>query len=548
MRYSGDGMSNILRKLNESSQTVPFVEPEPTIGVDPVEEVHQCAECGGFYKGTPTSCPICGGTMTAVNESRKTRKRRLHESEDEDKIIDVEDKDEIIDEDEDEVIDTVQDDEKLPKDVEVEINEGMRLLAKGNYKKFNESFKNTKLLKNGKINFLVESDRTGRMYSVVRRVTAIQKANYKLAESMSTKTSRRATANAKLESVRAARTSLAALTEMNAVKVAAIRMLERQGVRFNYKAVNESLNRTINESSKRFRKKFEAIDTDKETGAIDFTESTPEEIAQDVTEVVKDTGLEVVTQEVDATTDTAAVQVRVQDDPTLEINLQDIADATAEVMDAPVAVVGPSVPEGDSTLADLTILVNPDEDTVEEGEKVALSESLRRKVRIRKLRECDDMMIKKDDDRLEEEEDDEKLKDDDKLDYPKLSERRSTKRMKRRNEGVADELGKAAGSFVRSLSDEKKPLNEDDDEQDMIDAEYDDLDAEEDELKADKKLSEKRVRKIKEAEDKEVVCDDDGEPKIVITEEEDDDDETKDLIDQAKKLEEKIRRSRRAKR
>lgn len=545
MRYNGDGMSNVLKKLNES-QTVPFVEPEPTIGVTPMEEVHQCAGCGGFYKGSPDACPICGGVTSKVNESRRMRKRRLHES---DEDIDIDTK---LDEDEEEeVIDTVQDDEKLPKDVEVEINEGMRLLTKGNYKKFNESFKNTKLLKNGKINFLVESERTGRMYSVVRRATAIQKANYRLAESMSIKTSRRATTNAKLESVRAARTSLAALTEMNAVKVAAIRMLERQGVRFNYKAVNESLNRTIAESAKRFRKKFEAIDSDKETGAIDFTKSTPEEIAQDVTEVVKDSGLEVVTQEVDATPDTAAVQIRVQDDPALEINLQDIADTASEVMDAPVAVVGPSKPEGDSTLADITVLVNPDENTVDEGEKVALSESLRRRVRSRRLNECDDMKLQKDN-TLEEDEDVE-VKDE--VEYPKLSERRRSVRKRHFNEGIGDEVGKAAGSFARSL------LNEEDNEQKMIDAEYDNLDAEDDELRAEKKLSEKRrVRKIKEAD--ETVCDDYGDPKmvikddtdkdeddkIVITEEDSDSDETKDLIDQAKKLEEKIRRSRRTRR
>lgn len=528
MRYNGDGMSSVLKKLNES-QTVPFVEPEPTIGIDPAEEIHQCTDCGGFYRGTPDNCPVCGGMTPKVNESKKTRKRKLRES-DEDLDVDLEGKILDEDEDEDEVIDTVQDDEKLPKDVEVEINEGMRLLSKGNYKKFNESFKNTKLLRNGKINFLVESERTGRMYSVVRKANAIQKANYKLAESMCTKTSRRAVTNAKLESVRAARTSLAALTEMNAVKVAAMKMLERQGTRFDFKAMNESLNKTIFESSKRFRKKFEAIDTDKETGAIDFVESTPEEIAQDVTEVVKDTGLDVITQEVDATDDTAAVQIRVQDDPNLEINLQDIADTASEVMDAPVAVVGPSKPEGDSTLADITVLINPDEDTIEEGEKVALSESLRRKIRARKLRECEDPMIKKN---IYEDED---VKDDE--DYPKLSERKTVRRKRRFNEGIGDEVGKAAGSFVNSIVNE-----EEDGEQKMIDAEYDDLDAEEDELKADKKLSEKRVRKIKEAEDEEVVCDD-GEPKIIITEEDSDDEETKDLIDQAKKLEEKIRRAR----
>ena len=525
MRYGNDGMSSVLKKLNES-QSVPFVEPEPTIGVDPVNEVHQCAACGGFYRGTPELCPVCGGEVVTAKVNEK---RKLRESE-EDLDIDIKDNDdEILDEDEEEVIDTVQDDEKLPKDVEVEINEGMRLLSKGNYKKFNESFKNTKLLKNGKINFLVESTRTGRMYSVVRKANAVQKANYKLAESMNMKTSRRATTNAKLESVRAARTSLAALTEMNAVKVATMRMLERQGVRFNFKAMNESLNKAIMESSMRFRKKFEAIDSDKDTGAIDFTESTPEEIAQDVTEVVKDAGLEVVTQEVDATTDTAAVQVRVQDDPTLEVNLQDIADTVSEVMDTPVAVVGPSKPEGDSTLADITVLVNPDEDTVEEGEKVALSESLRRKVRARKLRECYDMMdtdkkklVTEDDDEDEDVDLDIKLdeEDDDNEDYPKLSERRMIRKRAR------------------------KLHESEDDKQKVIDAEYDDLDAEDDELKAEKKLSEKRVRKIKEAEDKEVVCGEDGEPKIIITEEDDDDDETKDLIDQAKKLEEKIRRSR----
>ena len=533
MRYNGDGMSKVLSKLNES-QSVPFVEAEPTIGVDAKPEVHRCAVCGGFYKGDPEICPVCGDKIPEkFNESRKSRKRKLREA-DEVKLDIDNDDEEILDEDEEEeVIDTVQDNEKLPKDVEVEINEAMRLLSKGNYKKFNESYKSTKLLKNGKINFLVESERTGRMYSVVRKPNAIQKANYKLAESMNVKTSRRASASAKLESVRAARASLAALTEMNAVKVATMRMLERQGIRFDFAKMNESLNKTISESSKRFRKKFEAIDSDKDTGAVDFTESTPEEIAQDVTEVIKDTGLEVVTQDVDATTDTAAIQVRVQDDPNLEVNLQDIADATSEVMDAPIAVVGPSKPEGDSTLADITVLVNPDEDLIEDEEKVALSESLRRKIYARKLREsyslkeCDDIVVK-DKEEIEE--------DEDKIEYPKLSERRSLRRKRKLHES-------------------------EDEEQKMIDAEYDDLDAEDDELKAEKKLSEKRrLRKIKEADEDmdDLECktkkldedddeDDDEDTKIVITEDEDDDEDIKVMIDQAKKLEEKIRRARRRK-
>lgn len=600
MRYNNDGMSRVLNKLNENSQAQ-SIEAEPTIGVDANVDLHQCPECSGIYKGEPKSCPICGAAATKVNENRRRRRsRKVNECDDPDCADVYEDED--LDKDDDlDAVDPIQEDDELPKDVKVEVNEAMRLLSKGNYKKFNENYKDARMLRGNRVNLLVESQRTGRIYSVVRRVNAVQKANFKLVESMGTKVSRRANTNARLESARIARASLAALTEMNTVRIAAAKMLERQGVHYNHTRFNEAMKSVVNRSAMRFRKKFEAISDDKETGSIDFTEVTPEEISADVTEVIKDAGLEVLTQEVDAAPDSAAVQVRVQDNPDVEVNLQDIADTVSEVMDVPVAVVGPSVPEGDSTLADVTVLVNPDDELVEDSEKVALSESLRRKMssrrmnenrryRKRRVNECDDPMVK-DNDKFEEEEDD------DKLDYPKLSERRRSSRRRKLKESWIGGLGsdiirdlkgskEEMGSLMDNIEIKQDPenrqmyalygsktdlkkviesgylpfddiqINEDEDlEQKAIDAEYDNLDAEEDELKADKKLSEKkRVRKIKEADDADeesIIAttedddDDDDKSKITITEEDDDDEETKDLIDQAKKLEEKIRRSRR---
>lgn len=378
---SNDPMSMIIGKLNESVKN--SVEIESTVGVDQPTDFHQCKACSGTYKGEQDTCPICG-----ISQAYQV----VAENEDALEVKDDEVKDEVKVEESDDEIKATSADEEVPDDVKKEVNEAMKMLTKGEYKKFNEAYgKTSKLMKNGQLNILVESERTGRIYSVARRMSSIQKANFKLSESVTRNSavSRRTRSSAKLESVRKARAGIAALTEMSAVKVAMMKMMERQGIQYNHKALNEAIKSTINERYYKFMKKLEAIEADKETGAVSFDESTPEEIAQDVVSVIKDAGLDVVsnTTEVDAS-DKATVEVRVQDDPDLEVNLEPVADAISDVVDAPVAIVGPSIPEGDSTLADLQVLINPDDEVVkecdemsfeDEEKKVAISESLRRR-------------------------------------------------------------------------------------------------------------------------------------------------------------------------
>lgn len=488
-----DNMSKVLLKLNESQMV-----PEPTINLDDPKDFKQCPKCAGIFKGAPEFCPVCGEAIpsaSALKESR-AKARKLKECDDPTVIVKKK-----VDEDEDEDCDVIkveEENEKLPKDVEVEVKEALDCLSDGDHKAFNESYRNSRLLKNGKLNILVES-RSGRVYSVVRKINSIQRANYKLAESMTIKTARRSATNAKLESVRAARMNLAALTEMSAVKVAALRLMERQGIKVDYKKFDRALKEAIGKSADRLKKKFEDIAADKETGTASIEDSTPEEIASDVVEVIKDTGLEVVTQEVDTTNDAAAVQVRIQDDPAVEVNLQDVADTVSDVVAAPVAVVGPVATEGDPTLADVTVLVNPEiEDVKDEAdnETVALSESLRSAIRAYKINEAKRAARKR---KLTESEDedpsvmttptkdggakvviDEEDDDDEKdKDIPKLSERRSFKKK------------------LKESEDDEAARRELDSEYDALDAEEDELDEEEeDNDKKDlKKMSERAVRR-----------------------------------------------------
>lgn len=466
MRYGNDGMSRVLNKLNESHNQI---EMEPTVGIDTPEEIKQCKCCSGFYTGEPTACPVCGSpletpkTEIAINEARKARKRRqrLHE----DTVINIEDPEK----DDDAIITENNQDEVLPDDAQVAVNEAMKMLSKGQCKKFNESC-HAKVMKNGRLNILVESA-NGRTYSVVRKMNAIQKANFKLSESMKTpKTGRVATAN-RLKATQSARTNLAALTEMRAVKVAALKLMERQGVTYDYAKFNKMMNESIATAHGRFKKKFEGISDDNKTGLVDFESSTPEEVSADVTEIIEDTGLQVVTQAVEETTpETTEVMVRVQDDPDVEVNLQDVAETVADVTDAPVAVVGPTPVEGDSTLSDVVVILNPDDETVDEladesitpETPVALSESLRARVAKRKLHEgCDDDTKKDPEDPKDLTEDEDTKVDpnkDDDDDLPKLSERRSVRRGLRKLREAED-----------PTDDDKKPikdLDEDDDEDD----------------------------------------------------------------------------------
>lgn len=506
MRYNNDGMSKVLSKLNESQQM--SVEIEPTVGETDTQEVKQCGACSGFYTGDPESCPVCGAPAkknqveTVVNEAKKARSARRRKLQEDTTVVvnsgtDPEDEDAIL---------TEESEEKLPKDVQVDLNEAMKMLSNGQCKKFNENY-SAKLLKNGKLNILVESE-NGRTYSVVRKMNAVQRANFKLSESMKSQKMGRVATAAKLESTRTARTNLVALSEMKAVKVAALKLMERQGIRYDFAKFNSALNESIKTSHLRFKKKFEDISEDKQTGMVDYESSTPEEISSDVAEVIEDTGLDVITHAVEEVTpETTEVMVRVQDDPSIEVNLQDVAETISDVTDTPVAVVGPTPTEGDSSVADVVVILNPDDETIDELDTddmetpVALSESLRSR-RARRLHECDSLTAyNKDPEKLQEEDDDAKILDpeEDDDDIPKLSER------------------KIARKGLRKIKESEDIDPEEDDEDVKIDAPV-----------------------INEG-----SCgEDDDDRTIRIAEEEDDSEETKDLIDQVKKLEEKIRQSR----
>ena len=499
MRYGNDGMSRVLNKLNESHSQI---EMEPTVGTDTPEGIKQCKCCSGFYTGNPATCPVCGGPLetsdmsTAINEARKARKRRqrLHE----DTVINIEDP---TKDDDDAIIAENNRDEVLPDDAQVAVNEAMKMLSKGQCKKFNESC-HAKVMKNGRLNILVESA-NGRTYSVVRKMNAIQKANFRLSESMKTpKTGRAATAN-RLKATQSARTNLAALTEMRAVKVAALKLMERQGVTYDYAKFNKMMNESIATAHGRFKKKFEGISDDNKTGLVDFESSTPEEVSADVTEIIEDTGLQVVTQAVEETTpETTEVMVRVQDDPDVEVNLQDVAETVADVTAAPVAVVGPTPVEGDSTLSDVVVILNPDDETVDEladetvapETPVALSESLRARVAKKRLHEsCDDDVKKdpkdpKDPKDLTEDEDmkgDPNKDDDD--DLPKLSERRSVRRGLRKLREAED---------LTDDNNNKKPVKDFDDDDDKD---------EDDKKTLVEKFRARRARRLNEATNSEML-------------------------------------------
>lgn len=448
MSFYNDPMKRTLNRINESIMEMP-TEIEPTIGVDTPAEIKQCPSCKCTYKGAPVACPVCGMEFS-LKESRRLKKRSRRFEADGDmkdpynQETAIMDDDVTIDPDATDII-LNEEDEDLPADVEVKVEEALDCLSDGETKKFNESFgRFSKLTRNGRLNLVLESKRTGRMYSVVRRINSVQKANFKLSESarMSTPTARRKALSKRLEAVRTARMKAITLNEMRAIKVAALRLMERQGVHFDFKRMNEAIDQEIANRADDVKLKIEEAEADQEIGAATIADATPEEIGEVVTTALNDVGLQTVTNTVesDETEDSATVQVRVQDDPAIEVPLESVADTVADMVDAPVAIVGPSKPEGDSTLADLTVLINPEDIEDAKETAVALSESLRKKVRRSRRRfECDMNSLNTDKKVLDEDEDEveDEEKEEIKLDIPKLSERRRTARRKKfRKESV----------------------------------------------------------------------------------------------------------------
>lgn len=376
-----DPINRVLNRLNESvdMKSAGF-ESDPIIGLDKKRDVRQCPTCKGFFivNDDVKTCPVCG-VEAPVLESV--------EDEDEEKMVIKEEKDEV------------------PVEVETEVEEAMDMLSNGEAKKFNEAYGRTsKLMKSGKLNIIVES-KSGRMHSVVKRLNSVQKATYKLSESFKKKAvvSRRSADSKVFEAVHSARVGHVVLTEMSAVKVSALKVCERLGMTKNQiRKLKEAMEATIDDRKEDIDDKITEIVSDKETGETKYDDAAPEDVVEDVNKVIEDTGLEIIdhSYDVDDTTNTTEVQVKVQDDPDVEVNLQDVADTVSDVVDADVAVVGPTVSEADPAVADITVIINPDEETIEsadaEDNKVALSESILRK-RAKKLRESNEEKIEVED-------------------------------------------------------------------------------------------------------------------------------------------------------
>lgn len=366
---------------------------------------------------------------------------------------------------------------KVPDEVDDEADEALVLLDQNKIEKFNERFGTAKMSKAGKLQVIVESA-NGRIYAVERKMNATQRATFRVVEA-ARRVKSKASNVARIREAQVARLTAMIKNEAKSSRVAVSRYLERCGVPFDATKVKEITDDLTTKHEDELEKRVEAVLTDIVAG----TDSTPEGVAEDITKSIEDTGLEVVTQEVTPEADgSTTVQVRIQDDPAVEVNLQDIADTVSDVIDKDVAVVGPTPVAGDSTLVDVAVVVDPDPETIEETETVALSESLKSKVR-RKVRECDDPETKV----LVKEEDTEDKP-------PKLTERR------RRKVRECDDEDKVKVVVDEALDDDKKKDDDDDTDKKVerrrrvreyddeavrreLDSEYDALDAEEDALR-----------------------------------------------------------------
>lgn len=341
--------SRIVSSLNEGINTsvAPVIEHERTVGSDAPVQVHQCDDCACFYtvseKMDESVCPKCGGVgepyanLSPIKEGMEN---------DEDDPTNENDEDEIRSE------------------AEVVVSEALRALERSDFKKFNESYRpRTRMTTKGELEVIMEST-NGKAITVARKMTSRQKAAYQLSEKFSIKSANSSAKNAKNESIKLRRQELVMRNESRAVKVQAGRILERMGVRYNHQKFNEQMSKFI--SNRPYNKMLESINNDDEIGKSELDKMTPDEIGDSVNTVIADTGLNVVNNTVDIDGETATVTVRVEDSPELEVHADEVGDVLSDVFDAPVEVVGPTTTDGDSTLADLAIVINPDDSINEE--------------------------------------------------------------------------------------------------------------------------------------------------------------------------------------
>lgn len=354
--------SKIVNALNESMSDQ-FVEAERVVGVNAPKQVHQCDNCAEFYLVNETAnesiCPDCGsaghyyadvveeGVLSDPGKGISNVVKGVGQG-----ISGA-------------VSDLTEDEEEeLKSEADEIVTEALHYLDRNDYKKFNECYRpRVRMTKRGELQAIVES-KNGTPITASRKMTSRQKTAYNLSEKYNTRTPE-PTSNKKLESIRLSRQELKIKNESRAIKLAACRLLERQCASYDHKKFVEGMNKFI--ASRDYRKMLEDISND-EIGKSELDKMTPDEIGDAVTSVVADTGLDIVTNDVDIDGDTATVNVRVSDNDEQEVRTSEVEATLQDVFDAPVEVVGPYESEGDSTVKDLAIVINPDDDLNEECE------------------------------------------------------------------------------------------------------------------------------------------------------------------------------------
>lgn len=350
-----DFSSKIVHALNEAYE-VPSVENEPEVGINAPKQVHQCENCADFYiVDEPTNesvCPECGGEghpfgdiVECDADPAKISSPRLDEE----------------DEVEDEL--TIEEEEELKSEADALVTEGLKLLDRNDYKRFNEAYRpRSRVNSKGELEMMVESH--GHVITSSRRMTSRQKSAYALSEKYVPAVP---TVNSKKnEAIKAHRQLLMMKNESRAVKIQACRLLERMGVKYDYKKFNEGMNKFL--AGRNLAEAIARINEDDEIGKSELEKMTPDEIASDVTDVIEDTGLEIITNDVDIEGDTATVNVRIQDSDEVEVLASEVQDVLQDVFDAPVEIAGPYESEGDKSVKDMAIIINPDADVTESDE------------------------------------------------------------------------------------------------------------------------------------------------------------------------------------
>lgn len=343
--------SKIVRSLNEAMDPTKVVENEPVTGVNAPKQVHQCTDCATFYlvdEATNESvCPECGAKGTPYGDVKECTGEEVPN-----------DRDPLTEDEEAEI----------KSEAEVIVGEALRTLDRNDYKKFNESYRpRVRITSKGELEALVEFK--GHVITASRRMTSRQKTAYNLSEKYIPAVVTPADTK-KFESIRLHRQELMIKNESRAIKIQACKILERQGAKYNFKKFNESMDKFLNERIGVITKKFEDIAGDEELGKSELDKMTPDEIGDQVNTVIEDTGLEVVTNDVDIDGDTATVNVRVQDSDGVEVHTKEVEDVLSDVFDAPVEIVGPYQSEGDKSVADLAVVINPDADAVNEDDEL----------------------------------------------------------------------------------------------------------------------------------------------------------------------------------